>query len=120
MDCFHIKQVTLEIAKFYSKIGVYNSSLYRTLPEIVNKRDITKKEILIKKGWINNDYHTVATYTAYDFHYVPDVVLTEFINGISNLLADCDCHEENKNQQMTNKKRLVFDVGNAIINKQEK
>ena len=50
MDCFHIKQVTLKIEDFYSKIGVYNSSLYRTLPEIVNKRDITRKEILVKKG----------------------------------------------------------------------
>jgi len=48
------------------------------------------------------------------------VVLTEFVNRISNLLNDCDCHEESKNRQMTNKKRLVFDVGNAIINKQEK
>jgi len=51
---------------------------------------------------------------------VPDVVLTEFVNRISNLLNDCDCQEESKNRQMTNKKRLIFDVGDAILNKQEK
>lgn len=50
MSCFHISQVTHEIEIFDSKIGDYNSSIYRTLPEIVNKRDITKKEILVKKG----------------------------------------------------------------------
>jgi len=50
MICFHINQITQEIENFDSKIGDYNSSIYRTLSEIINKKDIARKEVLVKKG----------------------------------------------------------------------
>ena len=118
MDCFHINWVKYEIGIFHNRINDYNSSIYRKLSEIVNKKDITKKQILVGKSWIGNDYHTVATYPTYDFHYVSDQVIAEFISRISNLLNNCDCYEGNKNKQMTNKKILVADIGTALYKKE--
>lgn len=108
MNCFHIEQVALEIELLASKIGDYNSSIYHNLSEIVNKRDIGQRSVLTKKGVFQNDYHTVTTYKTYDFHYVPDIVLLDSLSRLSNLLKDCNCHQGNKNKQITNEKRLVL------------
>ncbi|CAG8776375.1 3922_t:CDS:2, partial [Racocetra persica] len=99
MTCQHIEQITKKINDFISKVGDYDSSIYKKLGSIVNKEDIGARIEVIgrREGSFfsggHTDYQPIATYKTYDFPYIPDNYFLEFCNEIGTLLNDCDCQE---------------------------
>src|SRR5947209_3390425 len=102
MKCFHINEITKKIDFFFSRFGDHNSSIYRKLGPIANEKDIGARLVMTNRGIIKEDTQARATYTAYDFNYLPDDVMSELLEQIKHLIEECDCHEERKNKQVTN------------------
>ncbi|CAG8615243.1 5792_t:CDS:2, partial [Racocetra fulgida] len=88
-----------------SRIGNYDSTIYRKLSSIVNEKDIGAKLVVTNRGMIKDEEQAQATYSAYDFDYIPDAIVVENLEQINTLIKECNCQKEKetKDKQVSNR-----------------
>ncbi|CAG8488728.1 13779_t:CDS:2, partial [Gigaspora margarita] len=110
MVCFHINEIIKKIDFMASRIGDYDSTIYRKLNSIVNEKDIGVKHVVTSKGFIKNEEEAQATYSAYDFHYIPDTVVNENLEEMRVLIEECNCQKKSEKRDEQKKKEREFSV----------
>ena len=69
MACFHIEQVKSEINDILSKLGNYDSSIYKQLGPITKTSEVRAK-MESTGGIFFSDYKATPYYTSFIFNYI--------------------------------------------------